>query len=93
MGRIDIHLEVPSVPYKDFSAATDGASSAEIFQRVMKAGDVQSTRLAQTKIFSNARMNSRHIRQFCKIVCSKESLSGRVLGLPEASEKKKPGVF
>jgi len=81
------------VPYKELSTATDGASSAEILQRVMKARDIQGTRLAQTKIFSNARVNSRHIKQFCEIACSKESLSGRVSGLPEASEKKNPGVF
>lgn len=67
MDRIDIHLEVPAVPYKDLSGVYDGASSAEIMERVMNARKVQEERFARTKIFANARMNSRHIKQFCEI--------------------------
>jgi len=40
LDMIDIHLEVPSVPYKELSAATDAAFSAEILQSVMKARDI-----------------------------------------------------
>ena len=67
MDRIDIHLEVPSVPYKDLSAIHDGASSEEILERVMKARAIQNRRLHRTKIHTNADMNGRHIKQFCKI--------------------------
>ncbi|MBL6968364.1 MAG: YifB family Mg chelatase-like AAA ATPase, partial [Pseudomonadota bacterium] len=61
LDRIDIHMEVPAVPYKDLSGVSDGASSAEILERVMNARKIQGERLVRTKIFINARMNSRHI--------------------------------
>lgn len=67
MDRMDLHLEVPAVPYKDLSAPANGISSAEILGRVMKAREIQSVRFRRSKIHTNAGMNSRQIRQFCKI--------------------------
>jgi magnesium chelatase family protein len=67
MDRIDLHLEVPSVPYKDLSDVNDGASSKEIFERVIKARKIQLERFDKSIIHSNAGMNSRQIKQFCKI--------------------------
>jgi magnesium chelatase family protein len=67
MDRIDIHLEVPSVPYKDLSATSDNGSSAEILARVLNARKFQNKRFQETKIHANADMNSRQIKQFCKI--------------------------
>ena len=44
MDRIDIHLEVPSVPYKDLSTVNNGgASSTEILKSVMKAREILVT--------------------------------------------------
>jgi len=67
MDRIDIHLEVPSVPYKELSHVNGGASSKEIYERVMKAREVQSERFHKMGFHTNSRMSSRHIREFCKI--------------------------
>ena len=68
MDRIDIHLEVPSVAYKDLSADADcGAGSAEILQRVQGARQIQSKRFQKAKIHTNAGMSTRQIKQFCKI--------------------------
>jgi len=67
MDRIDIHLEVPAVPYKDLSAPVRGVSSAEILERVMGAREVQNKRFKRNKIHTNAGMNSRQIRRFCRI--------------------------
>ena len=67
LDRIDIHLEVPSVKYKDLSAVTDGVSSKEILERVMMAREIQGARFRRMNIRTNARMNSRQIRQFCGI--------------------------
>ena len=75
MDRIDIHLEVPSVPYKDLSADTDNGSSADILARVLNARDFQNKRFKGAKIHANAEMNSRQIKQFCKI----DSESGTLL--------------
>ncbi len=75
LDRIDIHLEVPAVPYKDLSGISDGESSADILQRVVRAREIQEERFSRTKIFHNAGMNSRHIKKFCQI----DSESGLLL--------------
>ncbi|MBU0989901.1 MAG: YifB family Mg chelatase-like AAA ATPase [Proteobacteria bacterium] len=79
LDRIDIHMEVPAVPYKDLSGVSDGASSAEILERVMNARKIQGERLVRTKIFINARMNSRHIKQFCEIDSESSSLMEKAM--------------
>ncbi len=67
MDRIDIHLEVPSVPFKDLSKPANGVSSEEILERVMRAREIQTRRFKRSKIHTNASMNSRQIRKFCKV--------------------------
>ncbi len=67
MDRIDIHLEVPSVPYKDLSSIREGASSAEIAERVTRAREIQAKRFAGRGPHSNAAMKNRQIKEFCKI--------------------------
>ena len=67
MDRIDIHVEVPAVPYRDLKNAHQSASSAEIRGRVATARDVQTKRFSRSKIFCNAQMNSRHIKKYCTI--------------------------
>ncbi len=67
MDRIDIHLEVPSVPYKDLSSVREGATSAEIAERVTRAREIQAKRFEARGPHSNAAMNNRRIKEFCKI--------------------------
>jgi len=67
LDRIDLHMDVPAVPYKDLAGISKGASSGEILERVMGARKVQQERFSRTKIFTNARMSSRHIRKYCQI--------------------------
>ena len=67
MDRIDIHLEVPPVPYKALSGPSDGVSSEQILARVVHAREIQSRRFKRSKIHTNSGMNSRQIRQFCSI--------------------------
>jgi magnesium chelatase family protein len=67
MDRIDIHMEVPPVDFKDLSSIEQGQSSSEILERVKKARKIQSDRYHKMKIHTNADMNSRHIRQFCPL--------------------------
>jgi magnesium chelatase family protein len=67
MDRIDLHLEVPSVPYKDLSKPANGISSAEILERVVMAREIQSNRFKRSKIHTNSGMSSRQIKQFCRV--------------------------
>jgi magnesium chelatase family protein len=67
MDRIDIHLDVPAVPYKDLAARIEGSSSREILGRVVMARKMQTTRFRGASIHTNAAMNSRLIKRFCKV--------------------------
>jgi len=75
MDRIDLHLEVPAVPYRDLSETRDGASSAEMSARVMKAREIQIRRFHGSGIHDNAGMSNRQIKEFCPI----DSESGLLL--------------
>jgi magnesium chelatase family protein len=67
LDRIDIHIDVPSVPFKDLAGTSHGESSSEIRQRVVAAREIQEKRLQKTKIHTNAMMSSRQIRRFCQV--------------------------
>ena len=68
LDRIDIHIEVPTVKYNELSSDRVGESSESIRQRVERARAIQLQRFINMKnIFCNARMESKDIRQYCKI--------------------------
>ena len=67
MDRIDLHLEVPRVPYKELSEPGPGETSATMRQRALKAREIQQGRFEKLRIHSNARMATRHIRQHCRL--------------------------
>src|SRR5437016_5887762 len=68
LDRIDIHVDVPAVRFKELRGeATAGESSAEIRGRVLGARLRQRERLRGEGVFSNAQMSPRHIRRFCAV--------------------------
>ena len=67
MDRIDIHIEVPAVPYKDLIGDTRAESSEDIRKRVAFARAVQAERFQRSKIYCNAQMGPRQIKQHCRI--------------------------
>jgi len=67
LDRIDIHVEVPAVPYKDLLGESSAEPSERIRRRVVAARNIQSERFAKTRIYCNAQMSSRHIKAHCRI--------------------------
>lgn len=67
LDRIDIHIEVPAVPYKELSSERGGTSSAEMRSQVIAARNIQAKRFENTACRYNAKMSTRQIRQFCKL--------------------------
>jgi magnesium chelatase family protein len=68
LDRIDIHIEVPAVKYKELSSEASGETSAQIRERVIAARHIQLDRFKDLKnIFNNGDMGSKEIRQFCKL--------------------------
>jgi magnesium chelatase family protein len=75
LDRIDIHIQVQAVKYKELSSNQQGEPSGKIRERVIKAREVQLKRFANKKnIFSNADMQSKDIREYCKIDSASEEL-------------------
>lgn len=75
MDRIDLHIEVPAVKYKELSSKEGGESSEQIRARVTEAREIQRKRFAGRKgLFANADMQSKDIREFCKIDAQGEEL-------------------
>ena len=68
LDRIDIHVEVPAVAYRELAGqGARGASSAEMAKRVAAARQRQVERFDEAPIHCNAQMQSRHIRRFCVV--------------------------
>ena len=67
LDRIDIQVEVPAVKYAELANETTGEPSAHVRERVEKARHVQQQRFADTVIHANANMESKQIREYCKI--------------------------
>jgi magnesium chelatase family protein len=82
MDRIDIHIDVPAVNYKELRGS-DGRSesSAQIRERVVRAREVQLNRFAAggERIYANAQMGSREIRAYCELGTDSERMLERAM--------------
>ena len=67
LDRIDIHIEVPAVDFKELTGDRLGTSSGEMREQVIAARRIQQRRFADTAVLHNAQMTSRQIRKFCKL--------------------------
>jgi magnesium chelatase family protein len=67
LDRIDIHIEVPAVPFKELSGSQPGTTSAVMRDHVMSARAVQEARFLNSKTRQNAKMSTREIRQYCQL--------------------------
>ena len=84
LDRIDIHIDVPAVKYRELRSGEATESSAEIRARVERAREIQQERFAEspgsspgsigTRIFANAQMTSRLIRKHCRLDAACEQL-------------------
>ena len=82
MDRIDIHIDVPAVNYKEMRSAAEPESSSRIRERVVKARELQLKRFSsvqRTKVYSNAQMTAQNIRAFCDLSPDCERLLERAM--------------
>lgn len=90
LDRIDLRINVASVPYSDLINMDTGETSASIRERVINAHKIQSERFRDFGIIFNSQMGEKHIREFCKTdekglsilesAMKKYSLSARAYG-------------
>jgi magnesium chelatase family protein len=68
LDRIDLHIKVPAVEYRDISSTRAEESSSAIRDRVQHAREKQRARFhSDAKVNCNARMGPRQIKQHCKL--------------------------
>jgi magnesium chelatase family protein len=81
MDRIDIHIDVPAVNYKEMRSPSAPEGSAQIRARVLKARETQLKRFAGAKprLYSNAQMSSSQIRAHCDLSADCERLLERAM--------------
>ena len=67
LDRIDLHIEVPGVPFQELSASADGTGSAQMRTQVNRARAIQRQRFGDSGQRLNAQMTSRQMRKFCTL--------------------------
>lgn len=88
LDRIDIHVEVPAIAYRDLSDRREGESSEAIAARVMAAREIQQARYRGSRVHCNAQMNTRLIRKHCELDKAGHrmlELAGELLGFSARS--------
>ncbi len=66
MDRIDIHIEIPALKFKELDRAACGESSKEIKTRVSNARAIQTERFKESHLYCNAQMDQKEIRKYCQ---------------------------
>lgn len=92
LDRIDIHIEVPAVQYKELRGGVSSEGSTEIRARVLAAREIQHARFLETPartkssfrapsraIFANAQMATQQIRSFCELSSDAERILERAM--------------
>src|SRR5262249_38953785 len=68
LDRIDIHIEVPSVPYRELTSKRAGTDSTTMREQVVRARAIQRKRFGEQT--TNAMMDSKQLKQHCELSVS-----------------------
>ena len=71
---MDVHLEVPSVPFRELSDMAPGTGSGEMRQQVEAAREIQGACFHGFRIKTNGKMAPQQIRKFCRLDSDAETL-------------------
>ncbi|HLQ45429.1 MAG TPA: YifB family Mg chelatase-like AAA ATPase, partial [Planctomycetaceae bacterium] len=74
LDRIDIHIDVPAVPFRELSEGRAGTNSETMKEGVIAAREIQQRRFRDTPGMVNGKMSTRQVRQFCKLEPDAETL-------------------
>ncbi|MFQ5740050.1 MAG: YifB family Mg chelatase-like AAA ATPase [Acidobacteriota bacterium] len=67
LDRVDLHIDVPEVPYKELTSRAEGEPSSQVAERVRRARDIQLSRFQQACTFCNAQMTEPELRHYCRL--------------------------
>ncbi|MFH0788915.1 MAG: YifB family Mg chelatase-like AAA ATPase [Pseudomonadota bacterium] len=74
LDRIDLHVEVPSVKFKDLASQSGEESSQTVRERVKAARERQKSRFQSKTIFCNAQMGPRQIKKYSPLDSDSQDL-------------------
>ncbi len=74
LDRIDIHIDMPAVRYRELREDSGGETSDQIRGRVVRAREKQLDRYQGEKMYANAQMSPRQLRKYCNISVDCERL-------------------
>jgi magnesium chelatase family protein len=74
LDRIDLHIEVPAVPFRDLAAEEQAEDSEAIRNRVLAARNMQTQRYQESRTHCNAQLRPGQLRKYCRL-----DRSGQVL--------------
>jgi magnesium chelatase family protein len=67
LDRIDLHIEVPAVPYKDLKKARSSVDSATMRDNISQARQVQERRYKDLPFFTNSQLSGKWLNNFCSL--------------------------
>ena len=67
LDRIDIQVEVPSIPYYELNSGARGETSAQIRERVNRVRQIQLERYKGMKIYSNSGLTAAMLTEYCRL--------------------------
>ena len=67
LDRIDIHIEVPAIKFKELTSSDNPEPSSEIRKRVKKARDIQLKRFKDDGIFANSHIGTKQLKKYCAL--------------------------
>jgi len=67
LDRIDLHIEVPALKWKELSHDEPGEASLVIRDRICKAREIQQKRFEGEGIHCNSHMTTPHLRKYCPL--------------------------
>jgi Predicted ATPase with chaperone activity len=65
LDRIDLHVEVPAVPYRDLKQGEGSISSATMQGRINAAREVQRERYDGLHFSSNSELSGKWLERYC----------------------------
>ncbi|MFH1227606.1 MAG: ATP-binding protein [Planctomycetota bacterium] len=74
LDRIDIHIEVPAIAYRDLANKQEGTSSSGMKDSVVRARLTQAKRFKNDGITANSRMSAKLIKKYCQLDEESEAL-------------------
>ena len=80
LDRIDLHIDVPPVAYRELASTSRAEASAQIQTRVNAARSLQQQRYTADGVFCNAHMLPKHVQAYCRLDTSGRQLMAAAMG-------------